>query len=51
MDPYIQHSPGVPSGKAIAAMGLKTILFDPAIVNNVKRVIFDLDYVVLHVYR
>ncbi|KAK0621111.1 hypothetical protein DIS24_g11439 [Lasiodiplodia hormozganensis] len=51
MEPYIQHNPGAPSGKAIAAAGLKQILSAPNLVNNVTRTISDLDYVALHVHR
>lgn len=50
-DPYIQHNPLAPSGKAIAQVGMTQIFATPGLINNVTRVISDLDYVALHVHR
>ncbi|KAJ4169079.1 hypothetical protein NW754_011011 [Fusarium falciforme] len=51
VDPYIQHNPLAPSGKAIAQAGMTQIFASPGLINNVTRVISDLDYIALHVHR
>ncbi|WAO91672.1 Hypothetical protein NCS54_00915200 [Fusarium falciforme] len=38
-------------GKAIAQAGMTQIFATPGLINNVTRVISDLDYVALHVHR
>ncbi|SCO92609.1 uncharacterized protein FRV6_16737 [Fusarium oxysporum] len=51
MEPYTQHNPLAPSGKAIAAAGLNITFSIPGLINNVTRVISDLNFVVLHTHR
>ncbi|KAI8664011.1 hypothetical protein NCS55_00908000 [Fusarium keratoplasticum] len=51
VDPYIQHNPLAPSGKAVAQAGMTQIFATPGLINNVTRVISDLDYVAIHVHR
>ncbi|KAI8225589.1 hypothetical protein K4K54_004428 [Colletotrichum sp. SAR 10_86] len=51
VDPYIQHSPAAPSGKTIAEAGMKIILTTPGLINNVSRIISDLNFAVLHTHR
>ncbi|KAI8716308.1 Carboxylic ester hydrolase [Fusarium sp. LHS14.1] len=51
VDPYIQHNPLAPSGKAIAQVGMTQIFATPGLINNATRVVFDLDYVAVHVHR
>lgn len=51
VDPYIQHNPLAPSGKAVAEAGMRIILAAPGLINNVTRVISDLDFAVLHTHR
>lgn len=51
VDPYIQHNPAAPSGKAIAEAGMKMILSTPGLINNVTRILSDLNFAVLHTHR
>ncbi|KAL0933941.1 uncharacterized protein CTRU02_210740 [Colletotrichum truncatum] len=51
VDPYIQHNPLAPSGKAIAEAGMRQVFATPGLIYNVTRVISDLNYVALHVHR
>ncbi|KAJ4175731.1 hypothetical protein NW759_017622, partial [Fusarium solani] len=51
VDPYIQHNPLAPSGKAIAQAGITQIFATPGLINVVTHIISDPDYVALHVHR
>lgn len=48
---YIQHNPNIHSGRDIAHKYLKKRLSDPGIVNDVTRVISDLNFIMVHVHR
>lgn len=51
VDPYINHNPNAISGKAVAEAGMRMVFARPGLINNVTRVISDLDYVALNVHR
>lgn len=51
VEDYIQHNPNILSGRDIAHKYIGKRLSDPGIVNNVTKVISDLNYIMIHVHR
>lgn len=51
IEDYIQHNPNIMSGRDIAHKYIGKRLSDPGIVNNVTKVISDLNYIMIHVHR
>ena len=51
LEDYIQHNPNIQSGRDIAHEYLGKRLSDPGIINNVTKVISDLNYIMVHVHR
>lgn len=51
VEDYIQHNPNIQSGRHVAQRYIKGRLSSPEIINNVTRVVSQLNFVMLHVHR